>query len=165
MSGGLCPAQRAPLGSVRKERVMAQCNPPGLTLRGAVWHIDKDVYGTALRLRSGAFRSGSRANGWCSPGARRISLRSTPPRSRFASSQSARKHEYRLSTAPGTRFRGGMLRGTGFPRKLRCSGRRIGGATRCMYSRNASPAATMRRSLAPQSHRLGRPSNWLAVSL
>jgi len=27
---------------------MAQCKPPGLTLRGAVWHIDKDVFGTRI---------------------------------------------------------------------------------------------------------------------
>ena len=27
---------------------MGQRKPPGLTLRGAVWHIDKDVYGTRI---------------------------------------------------------------------------------------------------------------------
>src|SRR5437762_12717339 len=48
MGGGLCHAQRAPLGSIRKERVMAQIKPPGLTLRGAVWHIDIDMYGTRI---------------------------------------------------------------------------------------------------------------------
>jgi len=48
-------------------------------------------------------------------GARRTSPRNSPPRSRFASSASARKRGYRSSTVPGTRFRGGMLRDTGFP--------------------------------------------------
>jgi len=27
---------------------MGQRKPPGLTLRGEVWHIDKDVYGTRI---------------------------------------------------------------------------------------------------------------------
>ena len=27
---------------------MAHGKPPGLTLRGAVWHIDKDIYGTRI---------------------------------------------------------------------------------------------------------------------
>ena len=27
---------------------MGQRKPPGLTLRGGVWHIDKDVYGTRI---------------------------------------------------------------------------------------------------------------------
>jgi uncharacterized protein YndB with AHSA1/START domain len=75
----------------------------------------------------------------------------------------ARKHGYRLNTAPGTRFRGGMLRGMGSPKRLRCSGRRIGGATRCMHSRNASPAATMRASIhSIRAYKLTRSSVRLA---
>src|SRR5579871_4271823 len=27
---------------------MAKCKPPGLTMRGAVWHIDKDIFGTRI---------------------------------------------------------------------------------------------------------------------
>ena len=66
---------------------------------------------------------------------------------------SAQKRGYRSSTAPGTRFHGGMLRGTGFPSRLRCSGRRIGGATRCMHSRNGSPAAATRANVMARQSR------------
>ena len=32
---------------------MGQRKPPGLTLRGGVWHIDKDVYGTRICKSTG----------------------------------------------------------------------------------------------------------------
>src|SRR6185312_13919411 len=48
MGGGLCSTQRASRGSIRKEEVMGLHKPPGLTLRGETWHIDKDIYGTRI---------------------------------------------------------------------------------------------------------------------
>jgi hypothetical protein len=82
--------------------------------------------------------SGRRANGWWSPWrqANVFAVQSTEVEVGFEPSIEHRAWH---------KFHRGMLRGMGFPSRLRCSDRRIGGATHCMRSRNTSPAATMLR--------------------